>query len=124
MKRVKQIDTGVSATLIVGFVIWALLTFDHTFIIGYFVVGGWQVMSMIVHGINSWFCEKGSRRYHYQWVVASIFILAALGLVVYPVLFVLLFALMFLAPFMAAWYTWLCYQEVYIKMQRPIALLK
>jgi len=124
MKRFKQIDTWVSAALIVGFTVWALIKFDHTFLIGYFVVGGWQVISMIVHSINGWFCEKGSRRYNYQWAVASIFLIAALGLIVYPVLFVLLFALIFLAPLMATWYTWLCYQEVYIKMQRPLAMLK
>ena len=124
MKRFKQIDTWVSVTLIVGFAFWALIKFDYTLIYGYFVVGCWHVVSMIIHGINGWFCEKGGRRYYYQWVVGSIFVIAALGMVLYPVLFVLLVGLLFLAPFMAVLYTCLCYHEVYVKMRRPMALLK
>ncbi len=124
MKKLKQIDAWVSIVLIAGFTTWSLVRLDDTFIIGYFVVGGWQLLSMIVHAINGWFCEKGSRRYHYQWVVTIALLLAALGFVIYPLLFIVLVPLLFLAPTMAVWYTWLCYQEVYKKMRRPMELLK
>jgi hypothetical protein len=34
------------------------------------------------------------------------------------------FKIIFAAPFMAIGYTMMCYKEVYVKMQRPLALLK
>ena len=123
MKKFKQIDFLLSCALIIGSVGWGLVTFDERFLIGYFVVGGWQVISMIVHAINGWFCQKGSSRYKYHWAVSIITIVAMLGFVLYPLL-IIFFPLLFLSPFMAIWYTSLCYDETYIKMSRPMELLK
>ena len=124
MKKFKLYDTWISILLIVGFTIVSLVKLDYTFIIGYFVVGGWQVISMIVHAINSWFTKKGSVRYNYHYLVAIIFLLAAVGLLAHALLIVVLPILLFTAPIMAIYYTLLCYTEVYEKMQRPLAILK
>ena len=123
MKKYKQIDTWMNGALIVGSIGWGFVTFDERFLLGYFVVGGWQVVSMIVHAINGWFCEKGSNRYNYQIATLIIVMISALGFVVYPLL-IIFFLLLFISPFMAIWYTSLCYNETYVKMQRPMALLK
>jgi hypothetical protein len=46
------------------------------------------------------------------------------GGLLYPLLWIVMITLLFAAPFMAIYYTWLCYDEVYVKMQRPLAALK
>jgi hypothetical protein len=124
MKRFKLIDTWISLVLIGVFLLLTLARRDYVFMIGYFVVGGWQVVSMLVHALNGWFCEEGGKRYVYHWVVVITIIMALLGLAIFPLLYLILVVLLFAAPFMAFYYTWICYEEVYVKMQRPLAMLK
>ena len=124
MKKFKQIDVWVSMSLILAFAIVSIIRFDLTFITGYFVVGGWQLISMLVHAINGWFCESGTARLRYHWTITITIMLILLGLAIYPLLFFILLALLFIAPFMAIGYTRICYHEVYVKMQRPMAVLK
>jgi len=124
MKKFKQTDFWISCILIVGFLVWGLIKMDETCIIGYFVVGGWHITSMFIHALNEWFIEKGSRRLYYHWTVFWTFVTVVIGFFIPPIVFIVLFALLLAAPFMAVYYTWICYTEVYIKMQRPIALLK
>ncbi len=124
MKKFKQIDLTISCLLITGFIIAGLINRDTTFIIGYFVVGAWQVISMIVHAINKWFTERGSARFYYHWIVLSIFILTGLSFLVQTITIFIMYGMLFAAPFMALYYTWLCYREVYVKMQRPSVLFK
>lgn len=122
MKKFKMIDCWVSAILIVIFTVlsipasiktgWML---NNTVLTGYFVVGGWQVISMIVHSIKQSFTRKGSSRliYHVITIVSIVTIPAGS------------FYILFLtAPFMAIYYTFLCFDETYNKMKRPLALLK
>ena len=63
MKTFKKTDFWISCLLITGFIIASLIRMDSTLIIGYFTVGGWHVISMVVHSLNRWFTEKGSARY-------------------------------------------------------------
>ena len=123
MKKFKQIDFLISCLLIVSSIVWAFVTLDYRFLVGYFVVGGWQLISMLVHVFMDWFSEKGTKRFNYQVAVLAIIIIGSLGFLISPLL-VIYFPLLFLSPFMAAWYAWLCYNETYVKMQRPMAFLK
>jgi hypothetical protein len=120
MKRFKIIDFWISVGLMISFtIISSIEGFDNFlsnyFLAGYFFVGGWQVISMIVHTIEKCFTYKGGSRYVYHWATFISLITMPLGSV-----WILLFA----APVMAVYYTWICHEEVYIKMQRPLALLK
>ena len=115
MKKFKTIDMWISIGLIAGFAIASLINQDYTFITGYFVVGGWQVISMIVHAVDRCFTEKTGARYIYHWITFISLVTMPIGS---------FWILLFTAPFMAVYYTWLCYNEVYIKMQRPLAQLK
>lgn len=124
MKKFKLIDTWGSIILIFAFTLLSLIKLDYTFLIGYCVVGGWQLVSIIVHVAQGWFTHKKGRRNYYHLVVAAIAALALVGLAAYPVLFIMMVLMLFAAPFMAAYYAWLCYVEVYVKMQRPLALLR
>lgn len=124
MKKFKEADAWISIVLITGFAVAGIINRDYTFLLGYFVVGGWQIISMIIHVINGWFTEKDSKRNRYHWIVTVILIVALSGFAFYPILFYLLFILLFVSPFMAVFYTWLCFDEVKKLNQRPLALLK
>lgn len=124
MKSFKKIDLWISVILIIFFTTINLIRPNDSFIIGYFVVGGWQVISMLVHTLNGWFCANGSKRYNYHWIVVITIILGLLGIAIYPVFLFIFLPLLFIAPVMAVWYTWICYQEVHVKMKRPLSLLK
>ena len=124
MKKFKTMDIWVSIGLMIVFTVYSLIRLDYTFLYGYFTVGAWQLISMIIHTWKGWFTNKGGRRIFYHGIVAGLLILALLGVAVYPILYLEMIVLLFAAPFMAIYYTRLCYHEVYVKMQRPLALLK
>lgn len=124
MKTFKRIDCWISAVLVILFAILSLIRMDATFIYGYFIVGAWQIISMLVHEYNRSFCGKGSARTMYHRIVIIVLSCALTGFLIYPLLFIVLAGLLFAAPLMAVYYTWLCYNEVYVKMQRPLAVLK
>ena len=124
MKKIKQADLIISIALITVFFVLSFINQDMTFIIGYFVVGGWQVISMIVHAIYGWYTGKGGRRFIYHCIVLCIILLGLIGLMANIILSILAYPMLFAAPFMAVYYTWICFDEVHVKMQRPITLLK
>lgn len=115
MKRFKTVDLTMNVALILGSIIFGLIKRDGSFLSGYIIVGTWQVISMCVHAWNKWFVGKKGQRYIYHWITF-------LSVVTMPV--GSFWVLLFLAPFMAIYYSWLCYHEVYVRMQRPLALLK
>ena len=117
MKTFKKFDLLVSVMLIAIGMVYDCTASNgfEAVILSYFVVGGWQVISMIVHIAGKCFIYRGGARYAYNWVTF-------ISLVTFPLgSFWILF---FTAPFMALYYTWQCYDELYIKMRRPLALLK
>lgn len=124
MKTFKLLDYWISIILIITSLIYGLLAKDFHFIYGYFVVGGWQIISILIHAWNRWFTNKQTGRYVYHCIVAIVIGAALIGLLIPLLLLAVLYLLLFTAPFMALFYTWLCYREVYVKMQRPLAMLK
>ncbi len=131
MKSFKIADFWISAFLLPAFVIFGFISMNGKFFTGYFVVGGWQVVSMIVHFLNGWFTEKGEARLHYHKLVLILTaVVAVLISITYAfelffiVLAIVMFLLLIASPFMAIYYAYLCYEETYIKMKRPMALLK
>ncbi len=115
MKTFKLIDFWVSVGLIILFLVMAVPNIDDAIFIGYFVVGAWQVISMIVHAITKTFTYRPGYRYAYHWI-------AFISVITMPVgsFMILIIA----APVMAVFYATLCGYEVYVKMKRPLAVLK
>ncbi len=68
MKNFKIWDMWISIVLIIGFAVASLINQDYTFMIGYFVVGGWQVISMLVHVFYKCFTHLGASRHVYHWI--------------------------------------------------------
>lgn len=124
MKKFKLIDTWVSISLILVGTVVSLVKLDNSFMMVYCIVGGWQMISMFVHAIKGWFTHLKTARYNYHALVTILAALSLVGLLITPVLYFVMIALLFAAPVMAVFYTWLCYEEVYVKMQRPLAALK
>jgi hypothetical protein len=124
MKRFKIIDLWVNILLISGSLVYGIAVHNQNSLVGYFVVGGWQLISMFVHFAKDWFFVRGSKRYVYEWTVLLLIFCVVTGFFLPPLLFAALGILLFAAPIMAIYYTWICYEEVYVKMQRPLALLK
>jgi hypothetical protein len=120
MKQFKIIDFWVSVGLIISFTSISILEGAKTFlssylIVGYFTVGAWQVISMLVHAITHTFTYKFGTRHIYHWIVFVALITMPVGS---------FWILIFTAPFMAIFYAYLCYNEVHVKMKRPLDLLK
>jgi hypothetical protein len=124
MRKFKTSDYWISLVLITCGLVYSITRLDDTFLYGYFVVGGWQCVSMIVHAWNGWFTNKGDARRNYHILVVVIIAWTIVGMLYHPVLYIELLAMLFAAPLLALYYTRLCYLEVYVKMQRPLALLK
>jgi|GEM_PF-631503 len=140
MKTIKIIDFWINVVLILFFAAISIFRLGpvmefripglgingSNLITGYFVVGGWQVLSMLVHIVAGWFAARGSARLRYTIVVLIVILLTSVCLLNDSFLAIfLLYPLLLLAPLMALGYTLICYREVFIKMrQRPMDLLK
>lgn len=122
MKKIKQIDFYIQATLIV---LWFLSFFfiKKLFFIGYFVIGTWHLGSLIYYV----FVGSYSQSNHHNIVriiVASIIILLLMGVLINSSFFIVLYLLVVIAPVLAVYYTCICYMEVKSLNERPLAQLK
>ena len=122
MKTYKTIDFYGSLILMISAVIFAGIPGIDFFLVGYFVVGAWQLISVIVHAVNGWF--QGNKRSWYNKILILVLILSIFGIVSYYVLFILLLIMLFAAPVMAVYYAQLSYAELKSMNTRPLAQLK
>lgn len=115
MRTFKLIDVRISILLICGFAVVCSIRQDLTIITAYFVVGGWQVVSMIVHAVTQVFVRPVGMRLVYHWISFILLVTMPHGSI---------WILVFAAPFMAVFYTWLCYSELRKMNERPLDILK
>ncbi|MFN8244305.1 MAG: hypothetical protein U0X40_09670 [Ferruginibacter sp.] len=115
MKTFKTFDMWISIVLIGVYGALTLFSSSQYLLAGYFVVGGWQVISMLVHEFGRWFTHSTGQRRVYHWIALASVITLPMGAY---------WVLLFTAPFMAVYYTWICYEELYVKMRRPLSYLK
>jgi hypothetical protein len=123
MKTFKLIDLVLNIVLILFFTILSLVKYDITFIYGYFIVGGWQVISMLVHQFAGWFTRKGNARNTY-FTITLIIILTGLLALMIPIFLFIYYVLLFAAPGLAVAYTLICYDECREMKRRPIKSIK
>lgn len=119
MKKFKELDFGISTGLIGLFAIASIVDrsgfLNTNLLLGYFVVGGWQLISMIIHTSKGYFTKRWGRRFYYQWISLIAVVTIPAGSI---------WVLYYLAPFMALYYAYICYNETFVKMKRPMELLK
>jgi hypothetical protein len=113
MNTFKKIDAGLQAILIIIFLLLTLINWPgEQVIVGYFVVGGVQVISMVVHAAAgpTYFPRRSLRR-TYTFVVLAIFLAVPIAMLTDMLIF-LMFGLLFASPIMALFYWWICFREV------------
>ncbi len=112
MKTFKLVDLRIQVFLLVGSVIMMLLfrTAEAIFLAP-LIVGGWQVVSMLVH-LFTRNIQKKSARLYYSFTTLGI-IMVSLCFWIWPIEPSFIFAaiLLFLSPFLALTYLSICYQE-------------
>ncbi len=123
MKMFKLIDLWISAVLIGFFTFVCLFNVEFLFY-AYFIVGGWQITSMIVHALSGWFMKKGGARLIYIYTVAIIVLLVLLSLFFEPFFLTILFFLLIGSPILAVVYTHICFKELNELKQRELLSLK
>ncbi len=123
MKQFKTADFWISVSLVILALIALPFKPEIAFFIAYFGIGCWHCIGMFIHFIFKWFMQKKYARSNYHWVVVTILLIAALGLLLQEILWFLAFVMLFAAPIMVLIYTNICYTELQ-KMKRPLDLLK
>ena len=123
MKTFKLTDWIISLGLMVFFLLAALARVPRIINYAYVVTAGWQLLSMIVHAYNGWFTRKGGIRLGYHWLVTGL-ILMSLSCIFLPYFFFVMIITLLTAPFLAAFYTWMCFEEWQRLSRRPLAVLK
>ena len=122
MKTFKQIDLWMNIALIFSLGIAALSRLIDL-LPCYYIVGGWQCISMIVHGFSGWFMQKGGRRSGFHYTVIAIGLIVILSNWFQPLLVIFLFLLL-CSPAMALVYTMMCWDECQEMKERPLSKLK
>jgi hypothetical protein len=129
MKLYKQIDFIIQILL---FVCGVIISFDPRwlFIYSYFIVGGWQLLSVIVHLIlNEKFYPASGRRNYYF----SLLIIFSLGIIFFAavqlnfhngILIIIPFLALFVTPLMGFWYINICHTEIKTLEYKSLVHLK
>ena len=123
MNQFKIIDFWISVGLIFSFSIIVFLeekkiSFDlDSLLLGYFVIGTWQIISLITHLVYKNKILISSVRKIYSLITLICLITMPMGFLMFAILF-------YLAPFMAIFYTCICGIELISKAKRPLYQLK
>lgn len=116
MRKFKLTEAWLNTVLFIALSIWCIIENNKdTCLRSWFIISWVQVAGMFIHELKRWFTGyEGLRR---KW-----HLVAALGILCLPLgSFTILF---YAAPLTGICYIFICFHEVYIKMQRPLALLK
>lgn len=113
MKAFKTMDYIIQAMLIITGLVIGLqakrFLDDEAFFLGYFLVGGWQLISVIVHFFYKAPYKTRSRKIYL--ITLGIVILALLISLPTDGIIITLFGLLFFSPLMAAYYLVTCIRE-------------
>jgi hypothetical protein len=124
MITLKKIDAVIqSFCLIAALVLIAFYDTSWMFI-SFFIIGGWQLLSVIVTRL---FARNLPSVFHRGYYEKTLITLAVLGLIVLIVPYVGLFyfyGLLFIAPVLALWYIIITWHELILWQKRSLIHLK
>jgi hypothetical protein len=120
MKTIKLLDFWGQVLLISGSLLSLAWSTSLVFY-GYFFVGGWQVLSFLLHHffVGTYFAARGRRYYGKTLLVVFL-----LGIISLPIWMIFGFALLIFSPFMAAWYASVCFTEIKLLEEKELVHLK
>lgn len=111
MKTFKTIDFYINVTLILGLMLWVLLSPSYLFT-AYLIAGSWQVFSMLIHRLNGWFMQPLAMRSLFHWLTSLILSALLISTASSELLLATLYLLLFTFPFLALIYCAMCYAEL------------
>lgn len=117
MKTCKQFELLVNLILILSFTFYLLLFQTiNTLFLSYFVVGGVQVLGMLLHTGTGWFTANSSIRWYYHWAILVLLLLLPTGFSFY--------FLLYTAPLFAVFYFYICWRELETVKLKELVHLK
>ncbi|MDB5249093.1 MAG: hypothetical protein JWQ40_3487 [Segetibacter sp.] len=122
MRAFKKIDLLIQVMLVIVFTIIEIVHSKSLFILALYILGGWQLISMLIHWANKWHPMKGGRRFSFQIVFVALFVLASLAELVFQKVFLQHF-LLFTLPVLSIYYSYICYMEIFYYSKRPLELI-
>jgi hypothetical protein len=128
-KPLKIADGLVQVLLTLYFVIISFVRNDPgEMMYWYYILGGWQILSYIVHEFNgaSWRNKKERNNYGIclRWILITGLLLYLLVQLEVPLIIFYLFAMLFVGPVMAVWYFLIGYREYVQILHREFIHLK
>lgn len=123
MKAFARLDVIIQTILIISGLAIGLATLtnsihgDYMFF-PYFLVGGWQIFSVIVHFVGEG-TRMGRLRKIYLGMLVFVILALLLSLAGKEMIIYALFGLLFFSPFMAVFYLYTCYREMRLYQAKP-----
>lgn len=116
MKTYKRIELLVNTLLILSFIcVFAITQSFELLFLSYFIVGGIQLLSMLVHIYRGWFSNHNFRFVYYiVLITVGLLCIGGIGF----------FILLYGAPLLAAFYVFICFREWRILKFKELVHLK
>ncbi len=119
MITLKKLDFWGQITVTITIIICAIFLKGNTLFAFYFIVGGWQLISVLIHVFAKKMLKAESRQvYHVVLLLVLLFLI--IGLFVTSIMWLLLYGLLFLSPLLAIWYLIICYTEIKVNQSRDL----
>jgi len=125
MKKFKIADFYIQLAIFAGIIVAIVISADVLFTLfaGYFIMGAYQLTSMLIHEFKQWFTVRGrARRYYHNATYAVVICMLLTPLVKFTG--IIFFPFIYIAPIMAVYYTWLSYKETFVYLKRPLSVLR
>jgi hypothetical protein len=129
MKLLKRTDLVIQFILFtIGFLGFTLFSNAFPFIYFYFFLGGWQLLSLGVHALQSKNLFFRKERLQYAKSVLGLVIIGifsgVLAIWAAAPLLLYLFALLVISPGLAIWYFTICFREIQLMNNKELIHLK
>jgi hypothetical protein len=122
MRLFKKIDFWIQVLLIAGSLVFIMFE-PSDFLTCYFVVGGWQIFSCLIHGLfQSHFITHRWRLLYYRTLL--ILVISAGLLYITGIFVALMIVMLFIPPVLACWYAFTCNEENDLLMKKNFIHLK
>jgi hypothetical protein len=120
----KKIDAFTQIFILIGSLLLTFLLDNSWWIFGYFILGAWQIISVLV---SHFFASSLPGVFHRGYYAKTLIVLAGLGLLMFAIPDYALFyfyALLFMGPVLAVWYIIISWLELQLWQRRSLIHLK
>ena len=128
-KKIKIADLGIQVLLfLAGLVVFLFTNEEQLYFYFYYLLGSWQILSLIIHHIDSRGLQFFQKRRLFGQTIVWVIITGAVSLLLLyfktPVIIFYLLGLLLFSPFLAIWYMSICYRELLQLRKRELIHLK